>query len=512
MTTETYDNFCDFLKQTIQGTNWEGHVFAVGGCCRDKIMGHPIKDVDLAVDLPNGGIKFVKWLEKKHRLTGRPIFFKRFGTAKFTMRRFPDLEIEAVQTRRAKYDADTEKNPEKAFGSIVDDALRRDLTINSLFYDISRGQILDPTGKAVEDIAEKRLRTPLDALSTFDDDPIRILRTVRFAMRYGHEIDASTLTAMTEIAPKLDLISRERIRNEFEKILCGPNPVKAISILSKVGAMGRILPELEIMRNFADFDGQDLLVHSLKTLDEAARHEVDSELTAAFRWAALLHDIGKPSTKITTDSQTVDYPNHESAGARIARQTLRRLRYEQQTVRDVMLLISQHGIARNRGRLAEKVKDRQLRRLQLQCGDKKRFDATLALIDCDARSHIGPHRNEDLYTALVQRSQQLKSEGTTFDILSAPMSRIELSEYMRNKSDVEIDIAYAKLLKAACSNPNRTKEEFLAIIGVKQAPDESTNHASEKPTRATQRRARKRGQSTGSCKRRRRRGKREAAS
>ena len=134
-------------------------------------MGYEIKDLDLAIDLPNGGVKFARWLQKKRLTIGHPIYFLKFGTAKLRLRRFPDDEIEMVQTRREQYTKETSRCPEVCFGSIEDDCYRRDFTVNSLYYDITRRKMVDITGLGIPDMQAGLLRTPLDPDATFNDDP-----------------------------------------------------------------------------------------------------------------------------------------------------------------------------------------------------------------------------------------------------------------------------------------------------------------------------------------------------
>ena len=167
MTTQLYIRICRYLRDKIAGTQWEGHVYTVGGCCRDLVLGLEIKDIDLAVDLPNGGVDFAEWLYKNKLSIMHPVIFKRYGTAMLRLRAFPH-----------------------------DDCMRRDLTINALYYNLTTEKLLDITGRSVSDIKNKVIATPLDPDSTYDDDPIRILRTVRFASRLGWDLPVPVFEAM----------------------------------------------------------------------------------------------------------------------------------------------------------------------------------------------------------------------------------------------------------------------------------------------------------------------------
>ena len=175
------------------------------------------------------------------------------------LRKFPGEEIELVQTRSEKYTDRTSRDPSTAFGSIEDDCYRRDLTINSLYYDISGDRMLDITGKGIADIENHLIRTPSEPDMTFDDDPVRIIRTVRFATRFGWEIDPAAMSAMKKYASRLEIITPERMQSEFDKILECPTPSRALNLLREAGAMRYIIPELASRSITSALSGSTLL-------------------------------------------------------------------------------------------------------------------------------------------------------------------------------------------------------------------------------------------------------------
>ncbi len=244
MTSKLYHIICEWLRDLIDGTQWEGHVFAVGGCCRDEYMGFEIKDIDLAVDLPMGGVKFARWLSRRHLTSGYPTYFIRYGTAKLRLRRFPDNEIELVQTRKEQYTRETSRCPEVAFGTIEEDCYRRDFTVNSLYYDLTRRQTVDITGLGIPDMKAGLLRTPMDPDETFNDDPVRILRGLRFANRFGWKIDAPVFEAMMRHISRIDIVSRERVHSELCKMLNGPDPVAMMETLRQTDVLPMMVPQL----------------------------------------------------------------------------------------------------------------------------------------------------------------------------------------------------------------------------------------------------------------------------
>ena len=243
-----------FLLNLIKGTEWEDHVYIAGGYVRDQILGKDAKDIDLVVALPDGGIKFAEWATKKmgnYKPESNPVTFKKFGTAKFTLAGIlyngidlSDMDIEAVMTRSEKYTTGSRK-PDVAFSDLKSDVERRDATINSLLKKLSTGEILDLTGKGIEDIKNGVVRTPIDPDKTFEDDPLRILRIIRMSAKYDWKIPMNVLRSIKKNAPKLTTISKERIHDETNKCLLCPFPYKAFRLLQILGLMKYIFPSLQ---------------------------------------------------------------------------------------------------------------------------------------------------------------------------------------------------------------------------------------------------------------------------
>lgn len=328
MTTQLYMEIINWLRQTVAQTKWEGHVFAVGGCCRDLILGLEIKDIDLAVDLPMGGVKLARWLQKKHLTLEPPIVFLKYGTAKLRLRQFPDDEIELVQTRREQYTKATSRCPEVTFGTIEEDCYRRDFTVNSLYYDITRDKTVDITGLGIPDMKAGLLRTPMDPDETFNDDPVRILRALRFANRFGWRIDEAVYAALLRQIPRLVIVSRERIRTELAKMLCGPAPVEMMQTLRQTGILPYMVPILtgtyEPLDNGDEAPEPPLWDQSMRALGALS---ADAPLPA--RLAALFVGIGKLRTRsVRKKTGLVRYPNFERIGADMTRRILRQMKYE----------------------------------------------------------------------------------------------------------------------------------------------------------------------------------------
>ena len=485
MTSDKYKQICIYLRDLIKGTKWEGNIYTVGGCCRDSIIGATIKDVDLAVTLPDGGIAFAEWLHKKHLTKGEPIKFRKYGTARMLLKKFPDEEIELVQTRAEKYTDRTSRDPSTVFGSIEDDCFRRDLTINSLYYDISGDRMLDITGKALADIKNHLIRTPSDPEMTFDDDPVRIIRTIRFATRFGWNIDPAAMEAMKKYATRLKIITPERMQSEFDKVLEGPQPSRALELLREVGAMHYIIPELEKEFNLrqSEYHFGTVWEHSIATTDLVPP---ESEL----RLAALLHDIGKTVTGTKGRDGQPHYPGHDRRCARIIDTALRRLRYRSDIIDRIVFLCMNHEAAKRWGDHAQDMSDEALRGLQYKCADEKRFNRLMTLIDADNRSYAPAHCMPQQVPAIMARSQTLVEKGTAMFGYLLPVKALRIRKILGLPASAKAEVTRIKeyLMRAAFANPRLSRAQMCAMI-------EHHKHAvdsNETPTRKASRRRKKR--------------------
>lgn len=244
MTKKEYFEVLTSLKKIIINTEWEGHLFSVGGACRDFLMGYPIKDIDLVVDLPNGGIEFANWLCQNHYLVYEPVTYPTYGTAMFKLLEFPDLELEIVETRKEQYKDKESRNPDVVYGSLEEDCKRRDLTINALYYDITNEKIIDLVG-GQDDIKNHVIQTPSDPDIVFFDDGLRLLRVCRFQGRYGWEASTNTVLGIKRNAKRLKTITQERITDEITKsLMTARYPSIPFNLWHFYGLMDVILPEL----------------------------------------------------------------------------------------------------------------------------------------------------------------------------------------------------------------------------------------------------------------------------
>lgn len=223
MDMKTYDSVFNILQNLIKNTKFENHTYTVGGCERDRILGNEIKDIDIVVDLPRGGIELAEYLYENEDLVHAPVIYENFGTVMFRLIDFPDIELEAVHTRKETYRGDS-RNPETAFGTIEEDCKRRDFTVNAFYRNISTGKVYDFNGNSRKDLLNKEIRACGDPDIVFNEDSLRILRAFRFADRLGFRIDGLTFLGMNKHCDRLSIISQERITDEFNKILLGDDP------------------------------------------------------------------------------------------------------------------------------------------------------------------------------------------------------------------------------------------------------------------------------------------------
>ena len=387
----------DFISNIIKGTEWDGKVFLAGGAVRDEFMGKDPKDLDILVNAPNGGIEFSKWITKKvgadsggtneEDPSSNPVIFPRFGTAKFNLRGvvhngidLSNMDIEAVMPRKEQYTTGSRK-PTVTGGELKDDVERRDFTVNSLLKDLSTGEILDLTGMGKADIKAGIIRTPLNPDKIFTDDPLRMLRAIRFAVKYNWKLPMFMLRGLKKNASQLTNISQERIRDELNKILVTGSPDKGIKLLKVTGLLQFVIPELipavKMTQNI--HHTQDVFHHILDVLKKTKPELVQ-------RLMALFHDIGKTVTR-SVDEKTgaVHFYVHELEGEKIVKDVMTRLKYPRELIDSVKLGVRNHMRLKQSGETGEKIKDRTLLDFRNEMGDQ--LENVLGVIDADNVAH-----------------------------------------------------------------------------------------------------------------------------
>ena len=411
MTREEFKKITEYIGSIIKGTSFENHIFAVGGSIRDLCMGNDIKDIDLVIDLPNGGVDFANWC-KEQGYTKTVVIYETYGTAMFMFKQFPGEEIECVMTRGEKYLDDGTRNPTVEFNTIEEDVIRRDLTINSLYYNCSTGEILDLIdGRSDIDNHIIKTTNP-DADQIFIDDPLRCLRVIRFAARYGWEIEKNTYESMKRNVQRLKIITKERIQAEFNKILMSKNAVMGINMLHDIGAMTFIVPEFEKCYGLTQnrFHFGDVAEHTLAVLDYHCKH-FDADLTE--RLACFLHDIGKIMTRTVKDGK-VHFYDLEYVGAELTGDILRELKYDNDTIKKVQFLIRNHMKIKQAGDGAKYIKDKSLHKLLYECKTFEMFKSLMRIIECDNEAHAKDCCIHNQYSELVAKVELEGSHSKMF--------------------------------------------------------------------------------------------------
>jgi len=349
--------------------------YLVGGHVRDRLLGRPTQDVDIVC--VGDGILLAEAVADQLSPRPRVVTYRRFGTA---MLRFEDLEVEFVGARKESYRPESRK-PDVEQGTLEDDQLRRDFTINALavsLNDADFGQLIDPFD-GLDDLRRRIIRTPLAPDKTFSDDPLRMMRAIRFATQLHFAIEPRTLEGIAQNAERIRIVSQERITTELEKILQTPQPSTGFQLLFNSGLLAIIFPELAALQGVEDRDGRahkDNFYHTLEVLDNLCQRSDNLWL----RWAALLHDIAKPVTKKFDPKTGWTFHGHEWVGANMVQRIFRRMRLPMDSKMDyVQKLVRLH--LRPISLTREEVTDSAVRRLLYEAGPD--IEDLMLLCSCD---------------------------------------------------------------------------------------------------------------------------------
>ena len=394
--------------------------YAVGGVVRDYFLQRPCTDIDVVCIGNTEGGEVHIGIELAHAasqaLGGSKVsVFKTFGTASF--RHTVDgheYELEFVGARRESYSHDSRK-PVVENGTLEDDQRRRDFTVNALAVCLNAeryGELMDPFG-GIADLDAGILRTPLDPDITFSDDPLRMMRAVRFASQLGFRIADDTFEAISRNAKRIEIVSAERVMVELNKIMLSPNPSMGLKLMQKCGLMQLILPEISALQGVETVDGRghkDIFYHTMQVLDNVAS-TADS---LWLRWAALLHDVGKPGVKHYDPKQGWSFHGHEARGAHMVKRIFKRLRLplgEEMRYVEKLVMLHMRPII-----LAEDVvTDSAVRRLLFEAGDD--IDDLMLLCNADITT-----RNEE----------KQRRHRANFELVKRKLVELEERDRIRN--------------------------------------------------------------------------------
>ena len=417
-----------------------GHELAiVGGPVRDAVLDRPGNDWDFATSATPDEIERIVggWADAVWDV-GRE-----FGTIGL---RKGDHQLEITTYRSDAYDASSRK-PEVNFGDNLEgDLSRRDFAVNAMAIRMPSGEFVDLFG-GLADLDALTLRTPVTPEQSFSDDPLRMMRAARFVSQLGFTAGTEVVSAMTEMASRLEIVSAERVRDELNKLLVGGDPVSGLRLLVETGLAEQVLPELPalILERDEHHRHKDVYEHSLTVLEQAIALEdrLESKPDLVIRLAALLHDIGKPKTRRFVAGGTVTFHHHDVVGAKLTRKRMRALRYSNEVIDQVAKLVELH--LRFHGYGSGEWTDSAVRRYVRDAGDQLQRLHILTRADCTTRNAKKALRLQRTYDELEQRIAVL-AEAEELDAMRPDLDGAQIMEILGIPPGPEVGEAYRFLL------------------------------------------------------------------
>ena len=431
----------------------------VGGPVRDAFLGRRSPDLDFTTTAnPDEILQLIKPLVDAHWDIGRE-----FGTIGA---RIGEDHIEITTYRADKYDQDSRK-PEVAFGKdLTEDLLRRDFTVNAMALRLPEKVFVDPFN-GLRDLMDGVLRTPGKPEDSFSDDPLRMMRGARFVAQLEFEIEPETFAAMSSMAERIEIISAERIHDEFVKLMKAKNPRLGLEVLVDCGLAALVLPELPALKLEVDehHHHKDVFEHTLTVVDQAIDYEKDYGLEGDFvlRFAALMHDIGKPATRKLEPGGGVSFYHHDLVGAKLAKKRMQALRFDNDTIKAVCLLIELH--LRFFGYSDQAWTDSAIRRYVRDAGDQLQRLHALTRADVTTRNKRKADRLSHAYDDLEQRIAVI-AEQEELNAMRPDLSGEDIMRILDLKPSREVGEAYNYLLELRIEEgplgPEEAEKRLLA--------------------------------------------------
>lgn len=455
------ESVLETLRAVTRGTEYDGRMFLVGGFVRDQVMGLSSAKDDIDIVLEGDAPALAQFLRECGAADYEPVLYPRFGTAMVVV---GGRDVELVTARVESYAAGSRKPETVEPGTLADDAKRRDFTINTLLQNLHSGEINDPLGQAFRDIEDQALRTPTDPLLTFQDDPLRMLRAVRFAARLGFTIDPFTWKAIRQSVGRLSIISAERIRDEFCKTLMTTRAPLGLELLKDSGLLTLFAPELMetvgVTQN--EFHAYPVWEHTLIALGN-----LSGEASLPLRLAILFHDVGKPRTKGVGDDGRIHFYGHQDLGAEMVRRWMNRLKFSNDDISAVTTLVAQHMRI---GEYHADWTDAAVRRLMRDLGPQLDDLFEIHRVDVSA---LGPgHRD-------ISRARQLRDrmvpiqEAQDISALASPLDGKELMSLLnlppgRQVGEIK-DYLTGEVIEGRLAPDDKKSAETLAKVYLHQA-------------------------------------------
>lgn len=438
-------------------------IYIVGGYVRDLLMNRKVPtDIDFVTE--QNGILLAEKIAEEINPNIKVSIFKNYGTAMF---RYNNIDLEFVGARKESYTENSRK-PEVENGSLEDDQKRRDFTINSLAISLNKenfGELIDPFN-GQNDMTNKIIRTPLEPHQTYSDDPLRMMRAIRFATTLDFNIEEKSLNAIKKEVDRIKIVSMERIMVEFNKIMLSKRPSKGLNILDETGLLNYILPELTALKGIEEIDGmghKDNFYHTLEVVDNISQHTDKLWL----RWAALLHDIGKAPTKKFEKNIGWTFHGHEFLGSKMLKGIFKRLKLPLNSdLKYVEKLVRMH--ARPIALITDDASDSALRRLLFDAGEDLEDLFTLCKSDITTKNNTKQNKFKKNYEYVAEKIKQVEEKDKVRNF-QPPITGEEIMALFNLKPSREIGILKEKVKEAILEGEIENNHEQAKNFVIQEA-------------------------------------------